>query len=197
FFDDILVYSQSEEEHEEHVREVLQILREHKLYAKKRKCTFFTPQIEYLGFIVSADGISVDPTKIKDILEWPPPGSIKEIRGFLGITGWYRIFIKDYAKIAAPLTDLLKKECRIVWLPIHQTSFTQLKKILTSAPVLKLPDFTKEFEVVTDASGLALGGVLIQEGRPLAYTSHKLKPYEANYATHDLELLAVVHCLKL
>ena len=113
FFDDILVYSKSIEEHEEHVRKVLRLLREHKLYAKKSKCRFFSPQIEYLGFIVSDEGISVDPAKVKDIIEWPVPKNVSEVRGFLGITGWYRTFIKDYAVIAAPLTGLLKKGVKV------------------------------------------------------------------------------------
>ena len=98
-----------EEEHEDHVRKVLQLLRENKLYAKKSKCKFFTPQIEYLGFIVSHDGISIDPAKVKDIVEWVEPKNVSEVRGFLGITGWYRVFIKDYAVIAAPLTGLRRR----------------------------------------------------------------------------------------
>lgn len=197
FFDDILVYSKSEEEHHEHVRKVLEVLRQHKLYAKRSKCTFFTPQIEYLGFVVTQDGITVDPAKVKDILEWPVPVSVKEIRGFLGITGWYRVFIRDYSLIAAPLTNLLKKECKIIWLPEHQESFEKLKAIISFEPVLKLPDFSQPFEVVTDASKLALGGVLNREERPVAFTSRKLRAYELNYTTHDLELLAVIHALKL
>ena len=179
------------------MRKVLQLLRENKLYAKKSKCKFFTPQIEYLGFIVSRDGISVDPAKVNDIVEWVEPKNVSEVRGFLGITGWYRVFIKDYAVIAAPLTGLLKKGIRIEWNQKLQESFERLKEIVTTAPCLKLPDFSKEFEVVTDASGIALGGVLTQEGRPVSFTSRKLKPYESNYATHDLELLAVIHALKV
>ncbi|MCO5557579.1 hypothetical protein L7F22_011145 [Adiantum nelumboides] len=109
FFDDILIYSKDKANHEGHVRRVLEILRQHQLYAKESKCTFCSPQVSYLGFIISANGISIDPEKIKDIVEWPQPSSVNEIRGFLGITGWYRIFVKDYALIAAPLTGLLKK----------------------------------------------------------------------------------------
>ena len=197
FFDDILVYSKSREDHEKHVKKVLQLLREHKLYAKKSKCSFFSPQIEYLGFIVSEDGISVDPAKVKDIVEWPISKNISEVRGFLGITGWYQTFIKDYAVIAAPLTGLLKKGIKVVWSDKLQESFDRLKGIVTSAPCLKLPDFSKTFDVITDASSIALGGVLTQEGRPVAFTSRKLKLYEVNYATHDLELLAVIHALKI
>ena len=126
FFDDILIYSKLAEEHKEHVRKVLHLLCQHKLYAKKSKCTFFTPQIEYLGFIVSQDGIFVDLAKVKDIVEWPQPKSVSKIRGFLGIIGWYRTFIKYYALIAAPLTNLLKKGNKINWEAHHQESFDKL-----------------------------------------------------------------------
>ncbi|MCO5587187.1 hypothetical protein L7F22_041134 [Adiantum nelumboides] len=148
-------------------------------------------------FIISADGISVDPEKIKDIVEWPQPSSVSKVRGFLGITGWYRIIVKDYALIAAPLTGLLKKGMRIDWKAEHEASFSELKGYLVFSPILKLPNFSKEFEVVTDASGLALGGVLTQERRPVDYTLRKLRDHERNYPTHDLELLAVIHALKL
>ena len=150
FFDDILVYSKSEEEHEEHVKKVLQLLREHQLFAKWRKCTFCTRQIEYLGSIVSEEGISVDPTKIKDIIEWPRPTSVSEIRGFLGISRWYRTFLRNYVLIATPLTNLLRKGSKINWETQHEESFEELKTYVTSTPCLKLPDFTQPFRVTTD-----------------------------------------------
>ena len=115
FFDDILIYSKNEEEHEKHVKEVLSILREHQLYAKMSKCTFFAKKVEYLGFIVSEEDIAVDPAKVQDIIDWPQPKNVKEVRGFLGITGWYWVFIKGYTKIAAPITKLLKKNAKIIW----------------------------------------------------------------------------------
>ena len=115
FFDDILIYSKNEEEHEKHVKEVLSILREHQLYAKMSKYTFFAKKVEYLGFIVSEEGIVVDPAKVQDIIDWPQPKNVKEVRGFLGITGWYWVFIKGYAKIASPITKLLKKNAKIIW----------------------------------------------------------------------------------
>ena len=197
FFDDILIYSKTQEEHEDHVRKVLHLLRQHKLYAKRSKCSFYALQIEYLGFIVSQNGISVDPAKVEDIVSWPQPKTVSEVRDFLGITGWYRTYIRHYATIAAPLTDLLKKGNRIIWQQHHQESFVKLKELVTTAPCLKLADFSKPFEVTTDASGVAVGGVLLQEGRPVAFTSRKLKIHERNYPTHDLELLAVIHALKL
>ena len=174
FFDDILIYSKTQEEHEDHVRKVLHLLQQHKLYAKRSKCSFFASQIEYLGFIVPQDGISVDPAKVENIVEWPQPRSVKEVRGFLGITGWYRTFIRHYATIAGPLTDLLKKGNHVDWQQQHQESFVRLKEIVTTAPCLKLADFSKPFDVTTDASGIAVGGVLTHEGRLVAFTSRTL-----------------------
>ncbi|MCO5547717.1 hypothetical protein L7F22_001168 [Adiantum nelumboides] len=197
FFDNILVYSKNKTDHEDHLRKVLDILREHKLYAKLSKCTFFSPKIVYLGFILSENGISIDPAKVQDIVDWPVPTNSNELRRFLGIIGWYRTFIKGYVTIAAPLTNLLKKGVKINWKPEHQETFDDLKQYVTTAPFLKLPDFDQPFEVVTDASGIAIGGVLMQEGRLVAFTSQKLRIHEKNYPTHDLELLAIVHALKL
>ncbi|MCO5573909.1 hypothetical protein L7F22_027685 [Adiantum nelumboides] len=131
-------------------------------------------------------------------MEWSQPSSVSEVQGFLGNTGWYRIFVKDYALIAAPLIGLLmKKGMRRDWKSEHEASFTKLKGYLVSFPIIKLLNFSKEFEVVTDASGLTLGGVLTQEGRPVAYTLSKLKDHEKNYPIPDLELLAIIHALKL
>ena len=143
FFDDILIYSKDPAEHENHVRQVLQLLREHKLYAKKSKCTFFSEKVEYLGFVVSKDGVSTDPSKVEAVVNWPQPKSVREVRGFLGLTGWYRVFIMSYAKIASPLTKILKKNNYFEWNAKAQESFEKLKDALVIAPVLKLPDFTK------------------------------------------------------
>lgn len=197
FFDDISIYSQTAEEHEEHVQKVLHLLRQHKLYAKKSKCTFFTPKIEYLGFIVSQEGIFVDPAKVKDMVEWPQLKSVSEVREFLGITGWYRTFLRVYALRATLLTNLIKKGSKINWTSYHQASFDKLKSHVTTTPCIKLPNFSQPFKVVTNASGIAIGGVLVQDKRPVAFTSRKLQVHEKNYPTHDLELLAVIHALKL
>ncbi|MCO5613504.1 hypothetical protein L7F22_067781 [Adiantum nelumboides] len=151
FFDDILIYYKDKADHEEHVRKVLEILCQHQLYAKESKCTFCSPQVSYLG-------------KDQGYSKWPQPSSVSKVRGFLGITGWYKIFVKDYALIAVPLTCLLKKGMRTDWKAEHEASFTELKGYLVSSPILELLDFSKEFEVMIDASGLALGGVLTQEG---------------------------------
>ncbi|MDM1593466.1 RNase H-like domain-containing protein, partial [Escherichia coli] len=197
FFDDILIYSKNAADHETHVRKVLEILRKHQLFAKKSKCTFSVDHVEYLGFLVSKDGISPDSAKVQAVIDWPEPKTVKEVRGFLGLTGWYRIFIPKYALIASPLTSLLKKNTPFQWSAKCQSAFDKLKSALVTYPVLKLPDFSLPFEVVTDASGFALGGALMQEGHAVAYESRKLRTHEKNYAVHDLELLSVVYALKL
>ncbi|WVZ48725.1 hypothetical protein U9M48_000144, partial [Paspalum notatum var. saurae] len=186
FIDDILIYSKNEKEHEEHLRIVLTRLREHKLYAKFSKCAFWLKEVGFLGHILSEKGVAVDPSKVKDVLNWKRPEAVTKIRSFLGLAGYYRRFIKDFSKIAKPMTSLTKKNAKFVWGPKCEDGFRELKKLLTTAPVLAQPDVTKPFDVYCDASGRGLGRVLMQEGR-----------HEANYPTHDLELAAVVHALKI
>ncbi|WVZ76386.1 hypothetical protein U9M48_024363 [Paspalum notatum var. saurae] len=196
FIDDILVYSKNEKEHEEHLRIVLSRLREHKLYAKFSKCAFWLKEVAFLGHILSAKGVVVDPSKVEDVLNWKQPQTVTEIRSFLGLAGYYRRFIKDFSKIAKPMTALTQKNAKFAWSPKCEEAFGTLKKLLTSAPVLAQPDITKPFDVYCDASGSGLGCVLMQEGRVIAYASCQLRKHEVNYPTHDLELLAVVYALK-
>ncbi|WVZ94416.1 LOW QUALITY PROTEIN: hypothetical protein U9M48_040309 [Paspalum notatum var. saurae] len=188
FIDDILIYSKSEKEHEEHLKIVLTRLREHKLYAKFSKCAFWLKEVSFLGHILSEKGVAVDPSKVKDVLNWKQPETVTEIRSFLGLAGYYRRFIKDFSKTAKPVTSLTEKMGK---------AFQTLKKLLTSTPVLAQSDVTKPFDVYCDASGNVLGYVLMQEGRVIAYASRQLRKHEANYPTHDLELAAVVHALKI
>ena len=136
FIDDILIYSKNEEEDAEHLRIVLQRLREHKLYAKFRNCDFWLTEVQFLGHIISKDGISVDPSKIQDVLNWKAPTSVPEIRSFLGLAGYYRRFVPDFSKIARPMTELLKKGVKFVWDDKCEQAFQTLRKLLTSAPVL-------------------------------------------------------------
>ncbi|CAA0830191.1 Uncharacterized mitochondrial protein AtMg00860 [Striga hermonthica] len=163
FFYDILIYSKSWEEHCEHLRIVLQLLRDNTLYAKQSKCQFGDPTVEYLGHIISAEGVSTDPKKIQSMLLWPTPTTVKKLRGFLGLTGYYRRFIKGYGEISKPLTLLLRKN-QFHWGKEADEAFSRLKKAMTSAPVLSLPNFSKPFIVETDASGYGIGAVLMQEG---------------------------------
>ncbi|WVZ97651.1 hypothetical protein U9M48_043167 [Paspalum notatum var. saurae] len=197
FIDDILVYSKNEKGHEEHLRIVLSRLREHKLYAKFSKCAFWLKEVAFLGHILSAKGVAVDPSKVKDVLNWKQPQTVTEIRSFLSLAGYYRRFIKDFSKTAKPMTSLTKKNAKYVWSSNCEEAFQTLKNLLTSALVLAQPDVTKPFDVYCDASGSGLGCVLMQEGRVNAYASRQLRKHEANYPTHDLELAAVVHALKI
>ena len=197
FIDDILIYSPSSEEHSEHLRIVLQTLREQKLYAKFSKCEFWLKSVSFLGHIISEEGVSVDPKKVEAIVDWPRPTTITEVRSFLGLAGYYRKFIEDFAKIAVPLTQLTQKRKKFEWSQKCEESFEELKKRLVTAPVLILPSDTGGFSIYSDASKGGLGCVLMQNGKVIAYASRQLKPYEQNYPTHDLELAAVVFALKL
>ena len=161
FIDDILVYSKNEEEHEEHLRLVLQKLREHQLYAKFSKCEFWLKEVSFLGHIISNGGVAVDPKKVRDVLSWKPPQDVSEIQSFLGMAGYYRRFIEGFSKLAKPMTALLEKNAKFVWTKQCQDSFEELKKRLTSAPVLILPDLTKSFSIYCDASRQGLGCVLV------------------------------------
>jgi hypothetical protein len=197
FIDDNLIFSKMKEEHEKHLRMVLEKLRSNQLYAKFSKCKFWLTEIAFLGHVTSAGGISVDPSKVKDVLNWMPPTNASEIRSFLGLVGYYRWFIKDFSKITKPMTSLLEKNKEFDWTEECQVSFEELKKRLPSAPVLILPDITKKFDIYCDASRQGLGCVLLQDGQVVSYASRHLRKHEENYPTHDLELAAVVHALKI
>jgi hypothetical protein len=197
FIDDILIYSKSESDHEEHLRLVLQKLRDNQLYAKFRKCEFWIGEVPFLGHIISNGGISVHPAKAKEIMVWSVPTTVTEIRSFLGLAEYYRRFIEGFSKIAKPMTSLLEKGREFKWDEKCQDSFDQLKKRLMSPPVLVMPDLQKGFDIYCDACGQGLGCVLMQEGHVIAYASRQLRKHELNYPTHDLELAAVVHALKI
>jgi hypothetical protein len=162
FIDDILIYSKNEEEHEEHLRLVLQKLREHKLYAKFSKCEFWLKEVSFLGHIITNGGIAVDPSKVSDVLKWEAPRMMSEIRSFLGLTSYYRRFIEGFSKIVKPLTTLLEKDREFKWTSACQSSFEELKKRLTTTPVLVMPDLQKSFDIYCDASRQGLGCVLMQ-----------------------------------
>jgi ribonuclease HI len=154
-------------------------------------------EVAFLGHVISARGIAVDPSKLKDVLNWMPPMNASEICSFLGLAGYYHRFIKDFSKIAKPMTRLLEKNKNIDWTDECQVSIEELKKRLTSTPVLTLPDITKKFDIYCDASRQGLGCVLMQEGQVVCYACRQLRKHEENYPTHDLELAAVVHALKI
>ena len=196
YFDDILVYSRSLEEHVDHLRLVLNVLRKERLYANLKKCDFCQSELVFLGFVVSAAGIKVDQEKVKAIQEWPTPTSITQVRSFHGLASFYRRFVKDFSTIAAPLTEVIKKNVGFQWGEAQERSFNSLKEKLTNAPLLVLPNFSKTFEIECDASGVGIGAVLMQEGKPIAYFSEKLNGATLNYPTYDKELYALVRALE-
>ncbi|KAL4367666.1 hypothetical protein GQ457_05G008100 [Hibiscus cannabinus] len=195
FLDDILVYSTSWEDHLHHVRQVLQCLQDHGFVAKRSKCTFGQSSVEYLGHIISGQGLAVDPAKVLAITNWPRPTTISEVRGFLGIASYYRKFIRGFATIASPISDLLRKGLQFEWTDMAQAAMDKLKQCLSSAPVLGLPDFTKDFQVETDASGQGIGAVLTQAGRPLAYFSQKLCSRMQQASTYSREMYAITQAV--
>ena len=171
YFDDILVYSKNLNEHLEHLRAVLDILRKEKLYANLKKCSFCLDRIVFLGFVVSAQGVEVDEEKVSAIKNWPTPKSVSEVRSFHGFASFYRWFVKDFSTIAAPLTEVIKKSGIFKWDKEQVNAFNLLKDKLCKAPILALPNFANIFEIECDASGLGIGTILIQEKRPIAYFS--------------------------
>lgn len=197
FIDDILVYSRSEVEHVEHLRTIIQTFRDHKLYAKISKCEFWLKKVAFLDHIVSGEVISVDPTKVSAVNDWPAPRTVSEVRSFLGLAGYSRRFINDFSKIAGMMTQLTRKDLKFVWSDECKQAFIELKDRLTSSPVLTLPDRTGGFEVHCDASGKGLGCMLHQRGKVVGFASRLLKTHEQNYPTHELELAAVIFALKL
>jgi ribonuclease HI len=197
FINDILVYLENEKNHVEHLRIVLTRLREHQLYAKFSKCEFWLKTIPFLGHILSEDGISVDPSKVQEVMDWKAPTTIHEVQSFLGLASYYRCFILDFSKSAKPMTSLLQKDHKFAWTEECEAAFRTLRKLLTTAPILAQLDIEKPFDMFCDASKTGLGCVLMQDGRVIAYASCQLRKHEVNYLTHDLEFAAVIHALKI
>ncbi len=200
FLDDILIYSQTAEEHDKHVREVLELLRKHKLFAKESKCELFKARVEFLGHMVDADGIHMMEDKVRAVTDWPQLRSVADVQSFLGTVGYYRRFVRMFSDIASPLTQLLQKEQPFVWGEAQQQAFSKLKSAVSQQPVLILPDVSLPYVVTTDASGFAVGAWLGQERgsglQPIAFLSKKMLPAERNYPVHEQELLAIVIALK-
>ncbi|GJR47123.1 putative reverse transcriptase domain-containing protein [Tanacetum coccineum] len=162
FIDDILIYSKDEKEHEEHLKEILELLKEDKLYAKFSKCEFWIPKVQFLGHVIDSRGIHVDPAKIESIKDWASPKTQTEIRQFLGLAGYYRRFIEGFSKISKPMTKLTQKGIKFDWGEKEENAFQLIKQKLCSAPILALPEGSKDFVVYYDASHKGLGDVLMQ-----------------------------------
>jgi len=190
FFNDILVYSSDWSRHLEHLSLVLQVLHNDKFYVNLSKCSFGQLQVDYLGHVVFGRGVEMEPTKLQAVREWPTPSSVTQLRAFLGLTGYCRRFIRHYAVIAGPLTDLLQKngfQC----FPTVQAAFEHLKTALVSTPVLALPDSSKPFILEIDASTVGIGVVLAQDGHPIAYFSKKLSSRLQQQSAYVRELYAI------
>jgi len=196
YFDDILIYSSNIDEHLHHLRLVFDVLRNEKLYANAKKCSFCLDKVVFLGFVVSSKGVQVDEEKIKAIRDWPIPKNVSEVRSFHGLASFYRRFVPNFSTIAAPLNELVKKNVAFEWKKKHEHAFSELKDRLCSAPLLSLPNFDKTFEIECDASGVGIGAVLMQEKRPIAYFSEKLHGAALNYSTYDKEMYALVRALE-
>lgn len=195
FFDDILIYSASLEEHQQHLAAVMKLLTTHKLYANAKKCVFGQTQVAYVGHIVSGKGVAMDPDKVAAIQAWSIPSNLKELRGFLGLTGYYRWFIQHYAQLASPLTNQLKKD-NFHWNEEATSAFEKLKATMLSAPVLAIPDFSIPFIVETNALGKGLGVVLAQNQHPIAYFSNALGVRGEAKSIHEKELMAIVMAIQ-
>ncbi|GMI89548.1 hypothetical protein HRI_002624100 [Hibiscus trionum] len=195
FFDDILIYSVDGATHLKHLRTVLETLKGHQLYAKRSKCCFGSKEVDYLGYVIAGGCISMNESKVKSISTSPVPSTVKELRSFLGLSGYYRRFVKGYGCLARPLTDLLKKRAW-KWGLQEEEAFRRLKEAACSAPVLALPDFNAEFIVEADASDVGVGAVLVQKGRPLAFFSKGLGIRHKGLSVYEKEMLAVLMSVK-
>ncbi|CAL1394368.1 unnamed protein product [Linum trigynum] len=195
FFDDILIYSRTWDDHLEHVKTTLALLRQHHYYVKFSKCAFGLQELEYLGHLISDRGVRVDPKKVQAMTEWPIPKNVTALRGFLGLTGYYRKFVKNYGEIARPLTDLLRKG-GFRWTPAADHAFSALKEALVSTPTLAMPNFDLPFVIEADASGKGVGAVLSQQGHPIAYMSKTLGPAKEAWSTYRKEMYAITQAVQ-
>jgi len=188
------VYSPTLGDHYQHLEIVLKLLRAHQLVARATKCFFGHSQVEYLGHVITEHGVATDPLKIQAIVDWPIPTNLKQLRGFLGLTGYYHRFVKGYGSISKPLTLLLRKDTK-GWTEEATHAFNHLKVLMTSAPVLALPDFTKAFVVETDASSTGIGAILLQEGHPIAFISKSLGAKQQTLSIYEREMMAILHAV--
>jgi len=201
YMDDILIFTETLEEHQRIVKRVLKVLAESKLYLKAEKCSFEQTKIEYLGLIISAGQIEMDPVKVEGVSKWPIPSNVKEVQSFLGFINFYRRFILDFSDMAKPLHNLTRKDSVWKWDDACQKAFDELKNAVTSSPILIFPDENKSYKIEADSSDYATGAVLSQEGNdgkwhPIAFLSKSLSPVERNYDVHDKELLAIIRSLE-
>jgi hypothetical protein len=194
FFDDILIYSRTWADHLRHIGAVFAELQRHQLFLNRSKCAFGAPSVAYLGHVVSAAGVAMDPAKLQAVQDWPRPQSARAVRGFHGLAGYYRKFVHNYNTIAAPLTALLRKE-GFSWTAEAAAAFAALKDAVTAAPVLAMPDFTELFVVECDASTHGFGVVLVQDSHPIAFFSRPVAPRHRALAAYEREMIGLVHAV--
>ena len=194
FFDDILIYSKNRVDHLHHLTVVFELLCANQLVARKEKCVFGSSQMEYLGHVITKEEVATDPNKVVVMMNWHIPINIKQLRGFLGLTRYYRKFVKGYGELCRPLTQLLKKGS-FNWTSSSTMAFKQLKRAISKPPILALPNFDKTFVVETDASGVGMGAVLMQEGHSLAFISKALGRRQLILSAYKHELLAIVYAV--
>jgi hypothetical protein len=192
FVNDILIYNRTLSDHVQHLQSVFQILTEHHLKVKRSKCSFAQQRLAYLGHVISPNGVSTDEDKILVVKNWPTPTNVKELRGFLGLTGYYRKFVRYYGVLSKPLTNLLRKGQSYIWTATTEQAFQSLKQALMTTPVLAMPDFTEPFVVETDASDKGIGAILMQKQHPIAFLSRALGPRHQGLSTYEKESLAII-----
>ena len=198
YLDDIVIFSANNEDHLAHLRQVFNLLRQHRIFLNDAKSVLGLSKLAYLGFIITQGTLQIDQHKAQAVLQLQRPSGVPSLRSVLGLLSYFRKFIRHFGTLSAPLCDLLKKDKPFAWTPLCETNFEALKQAVCSAPTLQLIDPTvREFQLTTDASGVALGGLLEQNGRPVAFESRKLTATEQRYATHERELLAICHCFKI
>jgi len=201
FVDNVLVGTEAEEGHNKVVEEVLRRLEENDLYLKPEKCVWKARKVPFLGVVMGEGKVEMEEDKVEGVLKWPMPQCVRYVRKFLGLTNYYRRFVKNFAKVALPMNRLTRKDEKWKWGEEQQAAFEQLKSVFTTRPVLATPELDKEFRVEADASNFATGGVLSVKcdndlWRPVAFISKALNETERNYEIHDKEMLGVIRCLE-
>jgi len=201
FIDDVIVGTETEEEHDKLVAEVIKRLEENDLYVKPEKCKWKVREVEFLGVVIGPEGTKIEKEKVKGVVEWPTPKSVKDVQKFLGLANYYHWFIKGFAIVARPLHDTVKKDKKWEWTERQEEAFKELKKRFTEEPVLVAPDIDKKMRMEVDTLDYAMGGVLSMEcgdglWRPVAFLSKSLNEMERNYEIHDKEMLAIIRGLE-
>ena len=201
YLDDVLIFSKNPEEHLRHIETIFERIRQHGLNLKLKKCAFFKEETEYLGFVISEDGVKPDPKKVEAIRDLPEPKSVREIRGFIGMCSYYRRFVPNFSKIAEPLIDLTKKYARFKWTSECKTAFAFLKESLTVVPLLAYPDTNKPYVLYTDASNNCIRACRTQktddeEEKPIYFLSYKLSQTQTRWSTIEKEGFAIYYALQ-